>query len=168
MSDGMGSDFVTFAMQLLHGRIVGVLVWDEEGGLNRTPVGIVATFLEQTTVDVNVVVVDGIVEWDHHHLRNIGRLQLARNLSAVRRTEAVGQHTLTLVARRGTVRVLVDCAHVFIRSIVTVGNSVAEQFLVHTLFDSAWQLSLRTDGFIGGQFRKSQTRSCTGEENEID
>lgn len=126
--DRVSGNFVASAMHFLNGRVVGVLVRHEECGFDRAAVRIVASFLlrnntslmqlstyylrcpnlKQSLVDVNVVVVDRIVEGQHDHLRNRVGLQFARNLRAVRRTEAVRQHTLRLVTRRCSVRVLVD------------------------------------------------------------
>ena len=43
---------------------------DEEGGLDRAAVRIVAALLEQFAIDFDVVVVHSIVERDHDHLRH--------------------------------------------------------------------------------------------------
>lgn len=149
----MSCDLVSFTVQLLNGRVVGVLVRDEESGLDRTTVRIVATFFENSIVDVDVVIVDRVVERDHHHLRNIRRFEFARNLSSVRRTETVGKHTLTLIARWRSVWIFVNRTRILIRSIFAVGCSVAEQFLVDTVSVSARQFAGLTDWFIGGQQR---------------
>lgn len=98
---------MSFPVQLLHGRVVGVLVRDEEGSLGRASVGVVATILEDALVHDDVIVVDSIVEGDGDHLGHGVRLQLAWDLSAVRGAIAIGQHALGLVARGRAVGIAV-------------------------------------------------------------
>lgn len=75
---------MTLSVHLLNGRIVGVLVRNEEGALDGATVRVVSTFLEDFIVNVNVVVIDGIIKGNHDHLGNLCRLQFAGNLCAVR------------------------------------------------------------------------------------
>ena len=74
-------------MQFLYGRIVRVLVRDKKSGLDCAAIWIVAALLEQLVVDFDVIVVHGVVERDHYHLRHRVRLEAAWNLRAIRRTE---------------------------------------------------------------------------------
>ena len=78
---------------------------DKEGGLNVAAVGVLALAIEHVFVEVNVVVVDGIVEGDHDHLRHLLSLQFARDFRARFRAEAVGQQTDGRVTRRSPIRI---------------------------------------------------------------
>ena len=72
---------------------------DEKGGFHVTAVRILPLLVEDFTIEVNVIVVDGIVEGDGDHLRNVlavgsGRpdfAQVTGHLGAVLGTEAVGE-----------------------------------------------------------------------------
>lgn len=70
-------------MQFLYSRVVSVLVRDEEGRLDCAAIRIVAAFLEQFAVDIDIVVVHCIVERDHNHLRHCVRLETAWNLGTI-------------------------------------------------------------------------------------
>lgn len=106
--DRVGSNFVSLPVQLLYSWVVGVLVGDEESTLGRASVGVVTTVLEDTLIDDDVVVVDGVIESDGDHLGNGVGFELAWNLCAVRWAIAVGQDTLGLITRWGTIGIPVD------------------------------------------------------------
>lgn len=99
---------MSFTMKFLDGGIVAVLVRDEKGALDGAAVRVVAAVLEDFFVDFDVVVVDGIVEGDGHHLGDGVRLQFARDLGSIGGTETIWQDALTLVAGWSPVRILVD------------------------------------------------------------
>jgi len=46
-------------------------VGHEEGGLDVATVGILALTVEHVLVQIDVVVIDSVIEGDHHHLRNL-------------------------------------------------------------------------------------------------
>ena len=117
LRDGVSRHLVTLAVHLLDGRVVGILMRDEEGSLDHTSVGVVAAFFEDFIVEIDVVVVDGVVESDGNHLRNCVWLELSRDLSSVNRAEAVGKNALRLIARRCAVGIFVHGASVLIGSI---------------------------------------------------
>ena len=104
----MSGDFVSLAVQLLHSRIVGVFVRDEESGFDVAAVGVLAFAVEDLLVDFDVVVVDGIIEADHDHLRYLLGVELAGDLGTGLRAEAVGQDADGRVAWWGAVRILVE------------------------------------------------------------
>lgn len=70
-------------MHLLHRGIVGVLVRNEERSFNRAAIWIIAALFENLFVNIDIVVVDGIIECDHDHLWHLCWLQFARDLCAV-------------------------------------------------------------------------------------
>ena len=87
----MNGDLVALAVHLLDGRVVAVLVRDEEGRLDVATVWIFALAIEDLLVEANVVVVDGVVEGDGDHLGHVLGWQIAGNGRAVLGTVAVGQ-----------------------------------------------------------------------------
>lgn len=103
----MDSNFVPLAVRLLHGGVVGVLVRNEEGGLDVTAVGILSVSVKDVLVQLDVVVVDGIIECDGDHLGNVFGWQVPRDRSAVLGAETVRQDTDRWVAGRSPVRVVV-------------------------------------------------------------
>lgn len=100
-------DLVALARRLLHRRVVGVLVRDEVGGLDVATVGVLAA-LEHLLVQLDVVVVDGVVEGDGDHHGHILGGQVAGNGGAVLRAEAVGQDAHGGIAGRGAVGIVVN------------------------------------------------------------
>lgn len=72
--DGVDCDLVSESVELLDSGVVGVLVGNEEGGLDGTLVRVDATF-EDVLVQVLVVVVYGVVEGDGDYLGNFLRLE---------------------------------------------------------------------------------------------
>lgn len=99
---------MSLAVRLLHTRVIGILVGDEEGGFDVATVRIFTFPVEDFFVEFNVVIVDGVVEGDGDHLRHVLGGQVAGDDGAVLRAEAVRQHALRRVARRSAVRVVVD------------------------------------------------------------
>jgi hypothetical protein len=77
----------------------------EECGFDVAAVGILALSIEHLLVELNVVVVDGIVEGDGDHLRDVFGGQVAGRGRAVLRAEAVGQHTHRWITWRSTIRI---------------------------------------------------------------
>lgn len=92
LRDGVHGDFVSLAVRLGNGRVVGVLVRDEISRLDVTPVRVLALAVEDLLVQVDVVVVDGIVERDGDHHRDVLRGQVPGNGGTVLGAEAIGQH----------------------------------------------------------------------------
>lgn len=113
VSDGMSSDLVTLVPHVLDGSVVGVLVGHEEGGLNVAIIGVLSLAVEDLLVKVDIVVIDGIVKSDHHHLRDILTIgtsgtdiaKLTRHLLTISRAEAIGELADGGIARRSSVRV---------------------------------------------------------------
>jgi len=101
-------NLVTSAVQILHGRVVGVLVVHEEGGADLAAVGILALTVEDVLVQVDVVDVDGAVERERDHLGHLVGLDVAGDAGAVGRAEAVGQHALSGVSVGRAVRIGLD------------------------------------------------------------
>lgn len=102
----MSGDLVTLAVDFLDARVVGVLVGDEESGLNVAAVGVFADAVEHVAVQFDVVVVDGVVESHHDHLRHLLGVQFARHFCAGFRAETVGQQTDGRIASRGAVGIV--------------------------------------------------------------
>ena len=171
LRDGVGGDLVSLAVDLLDGRVVGVLVGNEESGLDVAAVGILALAVEHLLVQVDVVVVDGVVERHHHHLRHLLRLQFARHFCARLGTEAVGQEADGRVARRGSVGIRVQiCRHkeisnvieinqmnsfctarVLVGAVGAIGNAVTEEAALDASAVVTGEHSLLAEGLIGGQ-----------------
>lgn len=107
LRDGVNGDLVPFPVHLLHGRVVGVLVRDEEGRLDVATVRILSLPVEDLFVEADVVVVDGVIERDGDHLRHVLGGQVAGDRGAVLGAEAVGEHAHGRVAGRRPVRVVV-------------------------------------------------------------
>ena len=106
VGDREDGKLVALPVQLLDGRVVGVLVRDKEGSLDLATVGILHLPAEYVLVQVDVVRVDCPIEGDGDHLGNLGRVDVARNSCAVRGTEAVRELALGEVTVWGPVRVL--------------------------------------------------------------
>lgn len=96
------------AVGLLDGGVVGVLVANKEGSLDIAAIGIFALAIEHLLVQLNVVVVDGIVEGDGDHLRDVLGLKVAGDGGAVLRAEAVGQNADGWVTGRSAVGIVFD------------------------------------------------------------
>lgn len=104
----MHGNLVTFPVSLLDGGVVGILVRDEVSGFDIASVRVLAFAVKDLFVEFDVVVVDGIVEGDGDHLRDVLGRQVTGDDCAVFGAEAVGQHALRGVTRRRSVGVVVD------------------------------------------------------------
>ena len=103
---------MTLSVHVLDCGVVGVLVGHKEGSLDVTPVGICPS-TEDFIIEVNVVVVDGIIKGDGDHLGHsvtvvIVRTEVTGNFRAVLRAEAVRKLADILVTRGCTVGVVVN------------------------------------------------------------
>ena len=112
VSDGVSSDLVTHPVHVLNCRVVCVLVGDEEGGLNVTSIGVPPSS-EDLIIEVDVVVVDGVVKSDCDHLRDplaviVIRAEVAWHLGAILGAEAVRQLANLLVTGRRAVGIVVN------------------------------------------------------------
>ena len=104
------------AVHILNGRVVAVLVRHKEGGLDVTAVGVLALLVEDLLVQINVVVVDGIVEGDGDHLGNVlavraggsDSAKAAGYLGAVLRAETVRKFANVGITSRSTVGIGVN------------------------------------------------------------
>lgn len=108
LRNGVSGDFVTLAVNFLNGRVVAVFVRNEESGLDVAAIGILALTVEHFLVQINVVVVDGVVESDHNHLRDLLRLEFARDFSTGFGAKAVGKKANSWVARGCAVRIRIQ------------------------------------------------------------
>jgi len=149
VGDGKDTNFMTTSVKLLDGRIVGVLVGDIERALEGTAIGILSFTIENLLEQINVVRVDGTVEGDGDHLRNLGRVNITGDPGTIGRTETVGQLTLAQIAVGSPVGILIYGASTLIRAIRTVKSFIAEEFFVNALAITALQLAIWTDGFVG-------------------
>ena len=98
----MSSDLVTHPVHVLNCRVVCVLVRDKEGGLNVAAVGVPSLPVEDLVVQVNVVVVDGVIEGDRDHLWDsvtsvVVGAKISGNFGTVLGTEAVRKFADVLV-----------------------------------------------------------------------
>lgn len=67
----MYCDLVSFPVSFLNSGIVSVLVRYEEGGLDVAAIGVLPLSVEDLFVELDIVVVDGIIEGDGDHLRDV-------------------------------------------------------------------------------------------------
>ena len=107
LRDGVHGDLVSFAVRLLHGRVVRILVGDEEGSLDVAAVGVLTLSVENVLIQLDIVVVDGVVKSDRDHLRHILSREVAGDGGAVLRAEAVWQEAHRGVAGWSSIRVVV-------------------------------------------------------------
>lgn len=109
----MYCNLVAFPVHLLHGRVISVLVRDEEGGLDVATIRILAFSVEDLFVETDIVVIDGIVEGYRNHLRHV----LARKITGYARsifgTEAIGKYADGRVTRRRAVRIVVHVCDIY-------------------------------------------------------
>lgn len=102
---------MTFPVSLLNSRVVTVLMGNEEGRLDVASVRIFTFSVEDFLVQLDVVVVNGIVEGDCDHLGHVLGGQVAGDDGAIFGAEAIGQHALRRVARGRAVGVVVHICH---------------------------------------------------------
>ena len=113
MSNGMGRNLMSKTLHVLDRGVVGVLVGHEECPLDGTSIGVLSA-CEKLVIKLDVVIVDGIVESDHHHLGNssaviVGGAKVlqrwTRNLGTVLGAETIGQLANCLVTFCRPIRV---------------------------------------------------------------
>ena len=165
VGDGEYGDLMTFPVELLDGGVVGVSVGGEECALNLTAVGILSLAIENVLIKIDVVRVDGSIECDGDHLRNLVRVYIAGDPRSVWRTEAVRQLTLSEVTVWSSVGILdktmlgidrsavssvylVNIAGIFVRPVLAVHLFITEETLRETLTITALKLPIRTDGLV--------------------
>ena len=86
---------------------------DKETGFDVTAIGIFPLLVEDLIVEVNVIIVDGIIEGDGNHLRHVVAIgacrtnlaEVTRNLCAILGTEAVRELANVAITWWGTIRV---------------------------------------------------------------
>lgn len=128
----MHGNFMSFTMCFLYGRVIGVFVWDEECCLDVTAVGIFASF-EHLFIEIDIIVIDGIIKRHCNHHGNILGRQVSRNGRSVFRAEAIGQHTNHRIAWWGTVGIIVNIyskSKYFKNQSKTEGNGVGGSVLL--------------------------------------
>lgn len=81
------------AVSFLNSGVVAVFVADEVRGFDVAAVGVLPIPVEHFLVELNVVVVDGVIEGDGNHLRDILGWQIAGNGSSIFGAEAVRKNT---------------------------------------------------------------------------
>merc|ERR550534_1223206 len=118
VSDRVGSDLVTHPVHVLNCRVVCVLVGDEEGGIYVAAIGVPPSS-EDLIIEVDVVVVDGVVKSDCNHLRDplavvVIWAEVAGHLRAILGAEAVRQLANLLVTGRRAVGIVVNIAGIFV------------------------------------------------------
>lgn len=96
-------DLMAASMKILHRRIVGVLVRDEERTADLAAVRVLALPVEDLFVEIDIVHVHGSVESDCNHLRHLLRIDVAGYTSTIGRTVAIGQDALRGITIRGTI-----------------------------------------------------------------
>lgn len=79
----MNSDLVPFPVRLLDGRVIGVLVRHKVRRFDIATIRVFAFTIEYFFVEFDIVIIDGVVESDGNHLRNIFSLQVSRNRGTV-------------------------------------------------------------------------------------
>lgn len=81
---------------------------DEVSRLNVASVGVLAFAVEDLLVQLDVVVVNGIIKGNRDHHGDIFSGETTGNCGAILRAEAIRQNTDSGVASRGTIGVIVD------------------------------------------------------------
>merc|ERR1711981_501406 len=130
----------------------------KEGGLYVTAIGIPPLSVEDLVVEVDVVVVDGVVEGDCDHLWDsvtpiVARAKVSRNLRTIFGAEAVEQLADVLVAEWSPVWIVFNIAGIFIRTVIAVLVAVTEKTLVDADGVTARKLSDLTERLICAQQR---------------
>lgn len=149
---------------------------DEKGSLDVTTVGVLALTVEHLLVQLDVVVVDGIVERHHDHLGHLFGFEFARDFGTGLRAETIGQQADGRIARWSAIGIRVqvcrypiinnvikrifsikNCslstARVFVRSVGTVWHSVTEKAAFDTSTVVASQHSFLAEGLVRRQDR---------------
>ena len=89
MGEREHGDLVTAPVQILHRRVVGVLVRHEECTAYLAAVRVHTVAVEDLVVEVDVVDVDGAVEGDGDHLGHLLGLEATGDARAVGRAVTV-------------------------------------------------------------------------------
>lgn len=71
LRDRVNRDLVSLSVSFMYGRVVAVLVRDEVSSFDVAAVGVFAFSVKDFFVELDVVVVDGIVEGDGDHLGHV-------------------------------------------------------------------------------------------------
>lgn len=103
----MHSDLVALPVRLLDSGVVGVLMRDEECGLDVAAIGVASLPVEDLLVELYVVVIDGVVESDSNHLWDVLGGQAVRYSGSIFRTETVWENAHCWITRWCSVRVVV-------------------------------------------------------------
>merc|ERR1719223_2384769 len=106
--------FMTSTVKLLNTRVIGIFVRNIERCLQRTSIGILAFTIEDPLEKINVVRVDGSIEGNSDHLRNLSRIDISRDPGTIRRTETVRELTLAKITVRSSIGILINSASIFI------------------------------------------------------
>lgn len=104
----MSSNFVTFSVSFLNGRIVGVFVTHEECSFYVTTVRVFPSTVKHFLVQFNVVVVDRVIKSYSYHLGYVFSRQISWNGSSIFGAEAVRQHAHDGIARGSSIRIIID------------------------------------------------------------
>lgn len=132
---------------------------DKETGFDVTAIRIFSLLVEDLTVEVNVIVVDGVIEGDGNHLRHVlassacgtNLAEVTRNLCTILGAETVRELANVAITWWRTIGVSIDIASVLIRTIITILVTVAEKTSCNAVAISACQLSILAQWFISEQ-----------------
>lgn len=106
--DGVNGDLVTLAMGLLDCGVIAVLVGHEERSLDVAAIRILAFAIEHLLVQLDVVVVDGVVECDRDHLRDVSRWKVSGDCGSVFRAETIRENAYSWIAWRSAIWIVID------------------------------------------------------------
>lgn len=109
-------------MYLLNRTIIRILVTQEERGLDLAPVRVLPLPVEYLVVQLDVVVVYGVVERDRDHLGDLGGWEVPWDCCPVFGAEAVGEDADGFVAWGGAVWVVVYVAVGFVGAVLEFGT----------------------------------------------
>lgn len=104
----MNSNFMSFTVCFLNGRIVTVFVWDKECRFDITTIWIFSLSIKDIFVQLNVVVVNGIIKGNCNHHGNIFGGQIPRNCSSIFGTEAIRQDTNCGITWGSAIWIVID------------------------------------------------------------
>jgi hypothetical protein len=101
-------------------------------GFNVASVWVLSLSVKDIFVQIDVVVVDGIVERDGDHHGNIFRRQIPGHSRAILRAEAIGQNAHSWIARWRTVGIVVDICNLWRKknkkfNVCAIRNQFAEK-----------------------------------------
>ena len=106
VGDGEDPDLVTLPVELLDGGVVGVSVGHVEGALDGAAIRVDGLSVENVSVQINVVGVNGPVESNCDHLRHLVGVNISRDSCSIRRTETIRKLTRGGVTFGGAVGIL--------------------------------------------------------------